>query len=69
MAKGIFGSIFGGADSPVPFIGKPSLYSYGAVALNGSRADLAAHEGKVALVVNVASQCQHTPQYAELEKI
>src|SRR5229473_6621328 len=37
--------------------------------IDGSAASLGDYQGKVKLVVNVASQCGLTPQYAELEEI
>lgn len=46
-----------------------SLYSIEAKALDGSNANLAQYEGKVALVVNVASQCGLTPQYTALQAL
>lgn len=44
-----------------------SMYAIEAKALDGSDAKLAQYEGKVALVVNVASQCGLTPQYTALQ--
>ncbi|MFM7134203.1 MAG: glutathione peroxidase [Planctomycetota bacterium] len=46
-----------------------SLFDLDARALDGTDADLGEHRGKVALVVNVASQCGLTPQYAALQQL
>jgi glutathione peroxidase len=37
--------------------------------LDGTKLDLASFKGKVILIVNTASKCGFTPQYADLEKI
>jgi glutathione peroxidase len=37
--------------------------------LDGKPVDLSQFKGKVTLVVNVASRCGYTPQYADLEKL
>jgi len=46
-----------------------SLYDAPVTALDGGPADLHEHEGKAALIVNVASRCGLTPQYAGLEHL
>lgn len=47
----------------------PSLYDIPVRRIDGGSASLADHKGNVLLVVNVASKCGLTPQYADLEEI
>lgn len=46
-----------------------SLYEMQATRIDGSRQNLSDFRGKVALVVNTASQCGYTPQYTELQEL
>lgn len=46
-----------------------SLYDLSARKIDGGEGQLSEFKGKVALVVNVASQCGFTPQYEGLQKL
>ncbi len=45
------------------------IYNFSVKTLTGELQNLAQYRGKVLLIVNVASQCGFTPQYADLQKI
>jgi len=46
-----------------------TLYDFSARLIDGTEQPLSAYRDKVVLVVNVASKCGYTPQYAGLEKL
>lgn len=46
-----------------------SIYDFKVASLDGKTIDLADYKGKKILIVNTASACGYTPQYAELEQV
>jgi glutathione peroxidase len=49
--------------------GASSVYDFTLNSIDGAATPLSSFKGKVVLLVNVASKCGYTPQYAGLEKL
>lgn len=46
-----------------------SLYEFQMSAIDGKQIDFSQYKGKTLLIVNTASKCGYTPQYADLQKL
>ncbi len=65
LAAGVKQVIKDPTDKPAD----PSVLDFKVKDIDGKDQNLADYKGKVVLIVNVASRCGNTPQYAGLEKI
>src|SRR5580658_8013517 len=50
-------------------VGSMSVYDFKVPGLTGGQIDFSKFKGKKILIVNTASKCGNTPQYADLEKL
>lgn len=46
-----------------------SIYDFKVNSLDGKQIDFSQYKGKTLLIVNTASKCGYTPQYADLQKL
>ncbi len=53
----------------VALITPGSFYDFKMNSLEGKQVDFSQYKGKTLLIVNTASKCGYTPQYAELQKL
>lgn len=47
----------------------PSIYDFKINSIDGTPVDFSAYKGKTLLIVNTATECGNTPQYADLQKL
>src|SRR5690348_2560734 len=53
----------------VLFLPAASIYEFKVAGLEGGEIDFSKFKGKKIMIVNTASKCGNTPQYAELQKL
>ena len=57
------------AFAQAPAMSRPTAFAYSFLGLDGGSLRLAEHAGKPILIVNTASLCGYTPQYAGLQQL
>ena len=58
-----------GTPSGIPYKEERNMYSFVMNDIDGTPVSLSTYRGKVLMIVNVASKCGATPQYAKLQEI
>src|SRR5277367_5180093 len=58
-----------GPTTQPALVAVPPVLNFTMKSLEGKDVNLAQYQGKVILIVNTASKCGHTPQYAPLEAL
>jgi glutathione peroxidase len=61
--------IFAGVAMTAALFGASNVLDFTLNTIDGKPAPLSQYQGKVVLIVNVASKCGYTPQYTGLEKV
>jgi glutathione peroxidase len=61
--------VFAGVALTAALFGASNVLDFTLNSIDGKPAPLSQYQGKVVLIVNVASRCGYTPQYAGLEKV
>jgi len=61
--------ILAGVAMTAALFGASNVLDFTLNSIDGKPAPLSQYQGKVVLIVNVASKCGYTPQYAGLEKV
>lgn len=69
MLLATVGAHAGGAKADAAKPAVPPVLNFKMKSLTGQDVDLAKYQGKVVLMVNVASKCGFTPQYKDLEEL
>ena len=61
--------LLGFASLAAPLVAGESVYNFTLPSIDGEPVSLSTYQGKVVLLVNVASRCGFTPQYSALESL
>lgn len=69
LASACGGTLASPAFAQAPAMSRPTAFAFSFATLEGRSLRLAEYAGKPILIVNTASQCGYTPQYAGLQEL